>query len=182
MQADGSNKRLLWDPHLDGDFADIQEYRWSPDGTRIAYTCSDPETHLGSNVCVMNADGSDPHQLTHEGVDWWEAGLQWSPDGQSVAFTRRQQAPGSSEYLNRPIGIVPLEGGPIVEIGPTPAVDTDFGFSPDGKTLLTLPLLISSHVGASGVKPTEIEIVSGDVHTMPFDVASWPSWQRAALD
>ena len=59
MQADGSDKRLLWDPHLDGNYADLAEYRWSPDGTRIAYTCSDPKTHLGSNVCVMNADGSD---------------------------------------------------------------------------------------------------------------------------
>ena len=56
MQADGSDKQLLWDPHLDGDYADLQEFRWSPDGTRIAYTCSDPATHIGSNVCVMNAD------------------------------------------------------------------------------------------------------------------------------
>ena len=22
---------------------------WSPDGTKIAYTCSDPESHVGSN-------------------------------------------------------------------------------------------------------------------------------------
>ena len=182
MRADGSDKRLLWDPHLDGNYADLAEYRWSPDGSRIAYTCSDPETHLGSNVCVMNADGSDRHQLTHEGVDWREAGLQWSPDGQSLAFRRAQQAPGSTGYLNRPIGMVRLAGGPIVEVGPTPAVETDFAFSPDGRSFLTLPLVISSHVGASGVKPTEIDVVGGRVHTMPFDVASWPSWQRAALD
>ena len=182
MKADGSDKRLLWDPHLDGDYADLSEYRWSPDGTRIAYICSDPATHLGSNVCVMNADGSDPRQLTHEGADWWEAGLQWSPDGQSLAFNRWQQAPGSTGYLNRPIGIVPLGGGQIVDVGPTPSVDTDFAFSPDGRSLLTLPALLSSHLGASGVKPTEIDLVGGAVRTMPFDVASWPDWQRAALD
>ncbi len=182
MRSDGSDKRLLWDPQLDGNFSDIQEYRWSPDGTMIAYTCSDPESHVGSNVCVMNADGSDPHQLTHEGADWWEDGLQWSPDGRSLAFLRHQQAPGATSYLNRPIGIVPVSGGPIIELGPTPPVDTDFAWSPDGTTLLTLPSLQSSHLGASAVKPTEIDVATGDVHEMPFDVASSPSWQRAPLD
>jgi dipeptidyl aminopeptidase/acylaminoacyl peptidase len=182
MKADGSDQRLLWDPHLDSNAADLSEYKWSPDGTRIAYICSDPATHVGSNVCVMNADGSDPHQLTHEGTDWWEDGLQWSPDGLSLAFVRHQQAPGATSYVNRPIGIVPVSGGPIIELGPTPQVDTDFAWSPDGKTLLTLPSLQSSHLGASAVKPTEIDVATGDVHEMPFDVASSPSWQRAPLD
>ena len=182
MKADGSDKRLLWDPHIDANYSDLSEYRWSPDGTKIAYICSDPETHAGSNVCIMNADGSAPHQLTHEGADWWEAGLQWSPDSRSVAFTRKQLAPGSTGYLDRPIGIMPLDGGPIVEVGPTPGVETDFAFSPDGKSLLTLPTLISSHVDASPVKPTQIDLVDGRVHAMSFDVGSWPSWQRAALD
>jgi WD40-like Beta Propeller Repeat len=182
MHADGSDKRLLLDPHLDGNYADLSEYHWSPDGTRIAYSCSDPETHLGSNVCVMNADGSDPHQLTHEGLDWWEAGVQWSPDGRSLAFNRWQQAPGSTGYLNRPIGIVPLGGGQVVEVGPKPAVDTDFSFSPDGKSLLTLPSVVASHVGASALKPTAIDVVGGDIHMMPFEVGSGTSWQRAALD
>ena len=182
MKADGSDKRLLWDPHLDGNYADIQEYRWSPDGTKIAYTCSDPESHVGSFVCVMNADGSDRHQLTHEGSDWWEAGLQWAPDSTSIAFNRWQQAPGSTGYLNRPIGMVPVDGGPIVDLGPTPAVDTDFIWSPDGKTLITLPTLQSDHLGASAVRPTEIDVATGEVRPMPFDVASGLSWQRVALD
>ena len=47
---------------------------WSPDGSKIAFT----STHDGNqDIHVMNADGSDPVNLTnHPAVDFWAS---WSP-------------------------------------------------------------------------------------------------------
>lgn len=51
--------------------------------------------------------------------------------GPAGPTARAYHTRGRQVNLNRPIGMVRLDGGPIVEVGPTPAVDTDFAFSPD---------------------------------------------------
>jgi len=48
---------------------------WSPDGSRVAFT--------GPGLSVMNADGSDAHQI----VDLNASSTAWSPDGSRIAFT-----------------------------------------------------------------------------------------------
>jgi Tol biopolymer transport system component len=49
---------------------------WSPDGTRIAYT-------LNGAVWVMDADGSNQHQLIEGPAD----NPDWSPDGQEIVYS-----------------------------------------------------------------------------------------------
>ena len=62
MNADGSNRRPVFDPsgaHTHGGTSDVD---WSSDGTRIAFVSDidgDPE------IYVVNADGTDLEQLTH---------------------------------------------------------------------------------------------------------------------
>jgi hypothetical protein len=48
---------------------------WSPDGTKIAYT-------FNGAVWVMNADGSNQHQLIQGPAD----NPDWSPDGQEIVY------------------------------------------------------------------------------------------------
>ncbi len=74
MNVDGSRNRYL----TDGSSA-----RWSPDGTRIAFTREgEPQ---GSQIFVrgMDAEGATS-QITH--VDESPTSIEWAPDGNSLAF------------------------------------------------------------------------------------------------
>ncbi len=75
MNADGSRDRFL---------TDGSSPRWSPDGTRVAFL-RDGEPR-GSQIFVrwMDAEGATT-QITR--LDKSPAGITWSPDGQSIAFT-----------------------------------------------------------------------------------------------
>jgi Tol biopolymer transport system component len=53
---------------------------WSPDGSQIAYTCN-------NDICVVNADGSEPRTL----VNWngTQYSADWSPDGRWLVLDSR---------------------------------------------------------------------------------------------
>ena len=63
-----SHNRLRW--LLVGGPGNQDSPSWSPDGTMLVYVSDDPASHLW----IVNADGSDPRQLT-DGADyfpdWW---------------------------------------------------------------------------------------------------------------
>jgi Tol biopolymer transport system component len=85
MNADGSDRTQLT--------FNTEEERapaWSPDGTRILFSCRPdrllPTAPRPFEICVMNADGSDRTQLTHDGV--FHGTPTWSPDGEQIVFHR----------------------------------------------------------------------------------------------
>jgi Tol biopolymer transport system component len=77
MDADGSDKTRLTTR-----LGDDTSPAWSPDGTRIAYQAAGG----GSDIWVMNADGSNQTQLTFTNRGF-ETTSSWLPDGQEIAFT-----------------------------------------------------------------------------------------------
>ena len=91
MDADGNNTRQLTDNDA-SDFLPV----WSPDGETIVFTSRDAteswvidntdtvHQRHNTNIYLMNADGSDIRQLTHDNIS---GGISWSPDGQYMAFS-----------------------------------------------------------------------------------------------
>jgi len=60
--------------------------RWSPDGTRIAFSAN-PHGHF--DIYVMNADGSGLTEITSSPGD--EVEPAWLPDGSALAFTEENK-------------------------------------------------------------------------------------------
>ena len=75
MNADGSKHRFL----VKG-----SDSRWSPDGTRIAYTAEGEPTGTQIFVRWMDAEGATS-QVSR--LDESPSGVRWSPDGEQIAFT-----------------------------------------------------------------------------------------------
>jgi len=93
--ADGSFDADLW-AYLVGDTPpraiaidtgasrSVQEARWSPDGTRIAWVAQSGQEHQ-QDVFVSRADGSAVENLTSNPAEDYH--ISWSSDGSLLAFT-----------------------------------------------------------------------------------------------
>jgi len=119
MNADGSDQLALtsgsgWDNWPS----------WSPDGTRIAFTCRNSVPGTGGGICVMNADGSNIEHLTS--ADDWEPA--WSPDGSKIAFASQRDG-------NPEIYIMDADGKNQQRLTENNVDDWQAAWSPDGTKL-----------------------------------------------
>ena len=76
MNRDGTNVQRLTNG------TDETPGGWSPDGAKLAFTGTVDGKRA---VFVVDADGSNRHQLTESAAD--SRGGTWSPDGKRIAFT-----------------------------------------------------------------------------------------------
>jgi imidazolonepropionase-like amidohydrolase/Tol biopolymer transport system component len=115
---------LAWDVHP----------RFSPDGTRIAFTS---DRGGGDNIWVMNADGSDKRQLTKEDFRLVNQ-PSWSPDGRFIAAKKHfttERSLGTGE-----VWIYHVAGGGGVQVveRASEQLQKELGepvFAPDGSAI-----------------------------------------------
>jgi TolB protein len=80
IRLDGTEERQLTDGSASEGFP-----AWSPDGSQIAYSA-------GERNWIMDADGSDAHQVTHCRLPCVaDLAPAWSPDASSLVFVRQEE-------------------------------------------------------------------------------------------
>jgi TolB protein len=144
MNADGSNvKQLTHELGYDGGPF------WSYDGKKIVYRAQHPQTTTeisdykdllahglirpgNLEIWVMNADGSNKHQVTHNGAANFAP--YWLPDGKRIVFA------SNMENQNDPSGfdlyVINEDGSHLERITLYPGFDAFPMFSSDGKKLV----------------------------------------------
>ncbi len=131
---------------------------WSPDGSRIAYFAA------GNVIHVMNADGSNQHELVPGGGS---VGPQWSPDARRVLFNRNEGAGNSNPF------VVNADGTGLVNLGQMVPSSQAPSWSPDATKIVFL---------SAGPVGSDIWIMNADgTGGAPiFDdalIRSGPRWQ-----
>ena len=121
---------------------------WSHDGTKIVYRAYHPATAADSatyrqlyaqhlvrplemELWVMNADGSDRHQITHLGGANFAP--YFTPDDRRVIFASNYKDPRGGNF---DLFLVNLDGTGLEQVTTNPDFDSFPMFSPDGKQLI----------------------------------------------
>jgi Tol biopolymer transport system component/DNA-binding winged helix-turn-helix (wHTH) protein len=110
---------------------------WSPDGSQIAYQ-SDEHMDVnpsafgaqsGSTIWTINADGSNPREITRAGQPiGGHAAPAWTPDGQRIAFSVFEGG------TNNGVWLVPLDAQPPVVLAERSGL-YEITFAPDASAL-----------------------------------------------
>ncbi len=107
---------------------DVDALRFSPDGTKLAYSAAQDGL---VRVYVVDASGGEPHRLVSHPAGATVAG--WTPDGRSVLFASSMASPTDPRQLFT----VPLDGGYPTRL-PLPMAESG-SYSADGTHLAYVP-------------------------------------------
>jgi len=138
MNADGSDPtNLTHNPADDGDGILLEAMDWSPDGKKIVFhskrkdngTVNEFGQHAPDwEIYVMNADGSNPTNLTRSPASD-DAFPKWSADGKQIGFTSDRSGDGEIYVMN-------ANGSNVTQLTHNGADNVFPRWSPDGKKIV----------------------------------------------
>jgi dipeptidyl aminopeptidase/acylaminoacyl peptidase len=134
VRRDGSDLRPITQP--DGSLVNDGLAQWLPDGRRIMTrrltTSSDGGVELRIHVMTLDDAGRvTDDRVVGPAVGEAAVGYSLSRDG-TQAIAAIPQADGGAWR----VGVVPLDGGPVVETGPTFHGDVGVAWAPDGEVIV----------------------------------------------
>ncbi|MBT8396251.1 MAG: hypothetical protein HKO65_00645 [Gemmatimonadetes bacterium] len=130
-----------------GDLFNDTDPEWSPDGTKIAFK-SDRAGNPGRDIWVINADGTNPVNVTNSAFD--DEDPSWHPDGTRLVFHSDRNLGENDVFL------INIDGSGLVNLTNNPLNDDEDGvFSPDGTKIVFM-----SERGAGGDE--EIWVMNAD--------------------
>lgn len=150
-----------------GEFS-VWSYAVGDEGRRVAMTRGPGpilEFALDQEVWVMNADGTEPRQLTDNEVG--ESGVALSPDGTQVLFTVAANA-AFEPYYNDKIFIVPAAGGEARVL----MADADqqverAAWAKDGRAIYFVANVgVTSHLARVDVASEQVTVLTAGDHSL----------------
>jgi dipeptidyl aminopeptidase/acylaminoacyl peptidase len=138
---------------------DLGEFRLSPDGARLAYVMTDPESerearavrekndarvvgesHRFARLYMLDLRSKNTRLLTprdfqvggHVGAGMSGAAFDWSPDGTHIAFSH-SRSPLGDDWVTSDVSVVNVSSGDVRALAATPAAEGGVAWSPDGK-------------------------------------------------
>ncbi len=148
MRVAGGEAKKLTDAE-----SGVSSYKWSPDGSRIAYLMRDPETEEEKirekekrDVVLVDKNFKYNHlymgYLKEDEIDRVQgltsgeftiSSFDWSPDGKTLVFAHQSDPRLNTRFMEMDISAVPADSGAVTPLIHRPGVDSDPLYSPDGK-------------------------------------------------
>lgn len=192
----------LIDPKYGGHLCpDEGEFALSPDGTRVAFTRTDPNVDDSSVLSILDLATGQGDVLTSTRTtnpptgemcntstktrtcQGFDGSPRWSPDGRSIAFERQLMAPEpGASWDSAALFVVDADGRNLRRVTPSSVHAIGPMWSPDGARLaFTGSDMVVNHAGTSVVD------IKSDVYTIGLDgsglarltddgISSLPDW------
>ncbi len=134
MNPDGTEQtRLTNNPPVGNILGIDADPAWSPDGTKIAFLSVRDKPD--GEIWIMNADGSNPMNLTNDSARW-DIDPEWSPDGLQIVYTSSEFNGTSVVSGTAEIFVINIDGTSRRRLTNNSYTDAYAVFSPDGTEIV----------------------------------------------